>query len=296
MRDRGLRRATSRAVALSAVAAGLVLVVGAGQAGRATDPVSASGAPARSAGVDVLAPDVLAPDALAPDTVAVDAALAPELLRPRHPGAAQARPGRTAVLPSTHTVRPGDTLGAVGQRYGVTSGALAQANALDRRATLRPGQQLVIPHGESSQPITAEEVMAANVAAEGLLADTATAYGLDSALVQAVAWQESRWQQRVVSHRGAIGMMQVRPSTGAAMADQLGRPIDLYDVTDNVVAGTAYLATLLDRAGGDVAAALAGYYQGPQSVEERGPIPATQRYVADVVDLRQRFARARDAR
>lgn len=208
----------------------------------------------------------------------------------------RARPNRTAVLPPAHTVQPGDTLVEVGERYGVAASALAQANAVDGHATLHPGQTLVIPRSGSPRPATPAEALAAGLAVEGLLTQTAADFGLDAALVQAVAWRESRWQQRVVSHREAIGIMQVRPATGAAMAGHLGREINLYDVTDNVLAGTAYLALLLDRSSGDLGAALAAYNQGPQSLAERGRLPVTQQYVADVMALRGRFAQAHAAR
>lgn len=194
------------------------------------------------------------------------------------------------MLPHTHTVAPGDTLGTVGQRYGSTAGDLARANAVDRRDTIHPGQTLVIPRNGPASPATSEEAAAADVAVERLLLETASAHGLEGALVQAVAWRESRWQQRVVSHRGAVGILQVRPRTGMAMAGHLGRDLDLYDVADNIAAGSAYLAALLDRYDGDLRAALGAYHQGPQSLAEQGPIPATQRYVAAVLALRDRFA------
>lgn len=267
-----------RAVGLAAVAASLVLVAGTGSADRVTS-TGTTGTPSSRV-----------------EGPALDAVPARAPARPIEPRGNHARPGRTAVLPPTHTVRAGDTLGAVGQRYGVTAPAVANANSVERNATLHPGQQLVIPQTGSVQPTTPEEVAAADLAVERLLVETAVAHGLDGALVQAVAWRESRWQQRVVSHRGAIGIMQVRPTTGVAVARHLDRELDLYDVIDNVEAGTAYLAMLLDRYRGDVAAALAGYHQGPQSVAERGRIPATQRYITDVMDLRSRFAEAHPAR
>ena len=221
----------------------------------------------------------------------LDRALAHELTAPsRSSSAEQARPGRTAVLPRTHTVAPGDTLGTVGQRYGSTAGDVARANAVGRRDTIHPGQTLVIPRNGPASPETPEEAAAADLAVERLLLETAAAHGLDGALVQAVAWRESRWQQRVVSHRGAVGILQVRPRTGKAMAGHLGRDVDLYDVADNIAAGSAYLAVLLNRYDGDLRAALGAYHQGPQSLAEQGPIPATQRYVADVLALRDRFA------
>lgn len=269
-----MRRRTGFGGGLAAVAAGLAVVVA---------------LPGGDDHRDRSGPRVERPAATTGPTL--DRALAHELRPPsRSRSPEQARPGRTAVLPHTHTVAPGDTLGTVGQRYGSTAGDLARANAVDRRDTIHPGQTLVIPRDGPGTPATPEEAAAADLAVERLLLETAAAHGLEGALVQAVAWRESRWEQRVVSDRGAVGILQVRPRTGKAMADRLGRDPDLYEVADNLAAGSAYLAALLDRYHGDLRAALAAYHQGPQSLAEQGPIPATQRYVADVLALRDRFA------
>ena len=65
---------------------------------------------------------------------------------------------------------------------------------------------------------------------------TATRFGVDRNLVDAVAWQESRYNPRAISKAGAVGVMQLMPET----ARQLGVR-NLYDVEQNVVGGTAYL-------------------------------------------------------
>ncbi|HVL98470.1 MAG TPA: transglycosylase SLT domain-containing protein [Egibacteraceae bacterium] len=227
-------------------------------------------------------------------TTSADAAAAREPA-PR-PRLDRARPDRTAVLPSTHTVAPGDTLHRVAERYAVSAGSLARANAVTMVDPLRPGQRLVIPGDDPLELTTPEDVAAARLAVEHLLTDAAMTFGLDVALVQGLAWVESRWMQRVVSSQGAIGIMQVRPRTGETMAHQLGRPLDLHDVGDNVTAGAAYLAVLLDRHHGDLRAALAAYHQGPASVRRRGWLPVTRRYVADVLAAQERFTQARAER
>lgn len=202
---------------------------------------------------------------------------------------APANPDRTAVLPQTHAVQAGETLSGVAERYDVTVAELAHVNAAGDDV-IRPGEQLVVPADDTRSFAVPEDVAQAGVALEGLLTEAAAEYGLDPALVQAVAWRESRWQQRVVSHRGAIGVLQVRPQTAAAVGDEIGRDLDLHDVEDNVVAGAAYFAELLDRYRGDVASALAAYHQGPTALAERGRIPVTERYVRDVLALRDTFA------
>jgi hypothetical protein len=83
--------------------------------------------------------------------------------------------------------------------------------------------------------------------------------------------------------------MQVMPYTGAYLsADVVHRNLDLLDAHDNVTAGVALLSVLTHEAKSE-RLAVAGYYQGLQSVREHGMYRATKRYVADVMALRDRF-------
>jgi soluble lytic murein transglycosylase len=90
--------------------------------------------------------------------------------------------------------------------------------------------------------------------------------GLDPALVCAVIRAESRFRPDVVSPRGAIGLMQIMPETGASIAVALG--VDQYSVVDlavpevNIRFGTWYLRRMLDRFG-SIETALIAYNAGP---------------------------------
>lgn len=201
-----------------------------------------------------------------------------------------ADPDQPAVMPPTHTVTVGETLTTVAVRYGVPVAALARANALRNRHVLHPGRTLVLPRVHTARPGTPQAAVRADLPQGRLLENAATRFRIDPALVKAVAWRESRWTQRVVSSQGAIGVMQVRPTTGEVVAAQLGGGLNLYDIEDNVTAGVAYLQALLQRTGGDVDAALAAYHQGPRSVAEQGRLPLTERYITDVLATRARFA------
>ena len=95
--------------------------------------------------------------------------------------------------------------------------------------------------------------------------------------MDAVAWQESRYNPRARSSAGAIGVMQLMPGT----ARQLG-VTNPHDVRQNVAGGTAYLRAQLDRFGNNVPLALAAYNAGPGAVMKYGGIPPyreTQDYV-----------------
>ena len=110
--------------------------------------------------------------------------------------------------------------------------------------------------------------------------------GLPRDLVRAVVWAESGARQDAVSHRGAVGLMQLMPETAA----ELG--VDPNDLSGNLEGGTRYLRQMLERYEGDrdqLVKALAAYNAGPGSVaEHRGlpPYPETIEYVTKVV---QRF-------
>lgn len=110
---------------------------------------------------------------------------------------------------------------------------------------------------------------------------TATRFGVDRNLVDAVAWQESRYNPHAISTAGAIGVMQLMPGT----ARQLGVR-NPHDAEQNVVGGTAYLRQQLERFGNDVPLALAAYNAGPGAVIKYGGIPPyreTQNYVRQIM-------------
>lgn len=113
--------------------------------------------------------------------------------------------------------------------------------------------------------------------------------GLPSALVTAVAWQESRFRPDSVSPKGAVGVMQL---TDAA-AKEIG--VDRFNVWQNIDGGAAYLRRQLDAFGGDLTLALAAYNAGPGAVQRHGGVPPfeeTRNYVTAVLaDYARRAAR-----
>ncbi len=90
---------------------------------------------------------------------------------------------------------------------------------------------------------------------------------LDPAWVAAEIRAESVFYPRARSSANAMGLMQVLPTTGAAVSGELGLPWggaeSLYDSDTNIVLGTAYLRQLLDKYGGQPYQAIAGYNAGP---------------------------------
>ena len=100
---------------------------------------------------------------------------------------------------------------------------------------------------------------------------------LSLVLLVAVAHEESRMDPKDESHAGALGLLQLLPSTASALA------LDPLHPTSNVLAGARYLRQMLDRFG-STDLALAAYNAGPTAVAQAGGAPTLQtlRYVANV--------------
>jgi soluble lytic murein transglycosylase-like protein len=112
---------------------------------------------------------------------------------------------------------------------------------------------------------------------------------VDPSLALAIGWQESGWNMRAVSGVDAIGAMQVMRYTGSYVAaDVVHRPLNLFNAQDNITAGVALLSVLTHEAS-STRQAVAGYYQGLQSVRDHGKYASTKAYVANVMALRQRY-------
>jgi soluble lytic murein transglycosylase-like protein len=101
--------------------------------------------------------------------------------------------------------------------------------------------------------------------AEQMVEHYAAQYGIPPDMVRAVIGVESNWNPGAVSSKGAQGMMQLMP--GTARLVQVNRPFWIYQ---NIAGGTAYLAYLHRRFGGNWRLALAAYNAGPAVVEKRG--------------------------
>jgi len=114
---------------------------------------------------------------------------------------------------------------------------------------------------------------------ESFIQKTAEAKGIDPNLVKAVIKTESGFKPNAVSPKGALGLMQLMPST----ADMLGVD-DPMDPKENIIGGTTYLKDMLTKFG-DTEKALAAYNAGPGAVKKYGGVPPyaeTQDYIQKV--------------
>jgi N-acetylmuramoyl-L-alanine amidase len=219
-------------------------------------------------------------------------------------------PSQAAPAPSggpapqgAYTVRAGDTLGNLAAQTGVSTESMAAMNGLDPNGVLLEGTVLKLPGGAPAPSGASRPEPAAHVVPDAAPAPTAqhltaadiqnvaAAHGVSPSLAAAIAWQESGFNNSMVSSANARGVMQVMPGTWDYVQQNLAgdQQLDPSSASDNIHAGVLYLRRLLEDAGGDENAAIAGYYQGLASVRERGLYDDTEQYVANVQALRSRF-------
>ncbi len=192
--------------------------------------------------------------------------------------------GASSSGAGAYTVRPGDTLAGIAARYGSGADALATLNGIPDPNVLAVGTVLRVPGSLPSAGgggASAGEV-------EYLLGRHAARYGVDPSLARAIAWQESRWNQSARSHAGAIGVMQLMPTTARWLGtDVVGRHLDPTRLDDNIEGGVAYLAWLSRRSTGE-RQTIGAYYQGLASLADIGPYDDTKDYVRSVLAFRGR--------
>lgn len=140
----------------------------------------------------------------------------------------------------------------------------------------------------------------------GAIRASARRNSLDPALVAAVIYAESRFDEHARSPQGAVGLMQVLPATAEQIARETGgvafTVADLEDPSVNIRYGCYYLRTALDFFDGDLRAAVASYNAGVGAVSEwraeaasQGrplrvadiPYPETRAYVGSVLEARR---------
>ena len=194
-----------------------------------------------------------------------------------------------------------DTYSSLAAKAGVQPAQIAGVNGLSLDAPLLSGTTIKLPPAsapvQQSTPAPApKNVPAASPApaagrvSAGQVQSVAAQHGIDGSLAAAIGWQESGFNNAMVSSANARGVMQVMPGTWDWVQENLASaPLDPSSAEDNVHAGAMYLGQLLKQTGGDVETATAGYYQGLASVQEDGMLPETRRYVDNVMALRSRF-------
>jgi soluble lytic murein transglycosylase-like protein len=122
---------------------------------------------------------------------------------------------------------------------------------------------------------------------ESIINDASQTYNVDNKLISAIIAQESGGNQYAVSKAGAKGLMQLMDST----ANDLGVD-NSFSPKLNIMGGTRYIRSLLDKYNGNEQLALASYNAGPGAVDKYNGIPPyteTQNYVKSVLELKSQF-------
>jgi soluble lytic murein transglycosylase-like protein len=122
---------------------------------------------------------------------------------------------------------------------------------------------------------------------ERMIDETAQHYGVETALVHAVVRAESDFDHLAISSSGAQGLMQLMPETALEVGVR-----NAFQPRENLEGGVYYLRQLIDRFGGNLQLAIAGYNAGPGAVERFGGVPPyseTIEYLQRVFRFRQEY-------
>ncbi len=131
-------------------------------------------------------------------------------------------------------------------------------------------------HQILNRPFTQQEIDAA-------IDQAAARHNVDPSLVRSVVKVESNFNPNAVSRKGAMGLMQLMPSTARSL--NVANP---FDPAQNVDAGVRHLRKLLDSYGGNVRLSLAAYNAGAGAVARSAGVPhfkETQEYVRRITNL-----------
>jgi soluble lytic murein transglycosylase-like protein len=120
-----------------------------------------------------------------------------------------------------------------------------------------------------------------NPTIDGYILESSLRYNVDPLLIFAQMSQESSFQGKATSPKGARGLMQLMPATAIRWGVK-----NIYNPKQNIEAGVKYMRWLLDTFGGDVKLALAAYNAGEGAVKKYGnkipPYSETKNYVARI--------------
>jgi LysM repeat protein len=213
----------------------------------------------------------------------------------------------TPASSGSYVVQPGDTLSAIAARAGMSVTSLAALNGLNPNDYLLSGTVLQLGgSAANSSSASAAYSQPVGAAAEGPVGgppyptpetlsasevgSIAAANGVPSSLADAIGWQESGFNNDLVSSAGAVGVMQILPGTWQWINSSLApSPLSPDSAADNVRGGVLMLHSLLNSTGGNEAMAAAGYYQGLPSVLQHGLYSDTQQYVNNVMALAAQY-------
>lgn len=213
---------------------------------------------------------------------------------------------------TAYVVKSGDTATGLAVRFHAWTAELMSHNHLGSSGALRVGQRLEIPvvtsraddsgstpgadTGKDTSKDTTKGKDGGRTADPGrervrtVIMRIAKRRGVDPQLALAVSWQEAGWQMHHVSSAGAIGAMQVLPSTARWMESYADRDLRLRTLRDNATAGVLLLDVLRDHTRSR-RHQVGAYYQGLGAVQRHGLYDETVPYVDNVLAIKERLER-----
>ncbi len=163
-----------------------------------------------------------------------------------------------------YTVRPGDTISSVAHLHALPADAVLEAFDLSLSDSLEPGRALELPAVPTEGRSWPRRLVAEPTRAQlhGTFVEVAEEWEIPVTLMEALAWEVSRWDPTLVDEDGEIGVGRLDLDIVAWLNEEvLGERLDPRPAESNITLMAAYLATLLEATGGDHAATLAAWYQ-----------------------------------
>jgi LysM repeat protein len=207
----------------------------------------------------------------------------------------------------SYTVKRGDSLSTIAASRHVSVAALAAANNLSTKSILSIGRKLSIPGAVDSSPAASTAPKSSNSKSpsgnvpsdmrpndprwklRSQFQASASRNGVSAGYLEALAYNESGWNNNMVSGVGAVGIGQIMPGTAQHINEMTGKKLDPKKSADNIEMSAIYLRFLLDTFHGDYRLALASYYQGLVPTKAGVMYEDTKQYVATITALKKNY-------
>ncbi len=176
-----------------------------------------------------------------------------------------AKPFILALADRANTAAKAALVAGLGEEIGRTDYAITAAKRAFQNGYLAMRQAYPVPSFFASLPQPSSVLAAAGSK------DTGRPQDIEKALLIGLSRQESQFYSGAVSPSGAIGLMQIMPSTAKEIARKSGLPYassQLYETGYNMQLGSLYLTQLLERFQGSYILSIAAYNAGPGRVNE----------------------------
>ena len=148
------------------------------------------------------------------------------------------------------------------------NGSDQEYNDLVQRISIHPSCKNQRNSGDATNSTTSSDSVSSPENLEEYFKEASETYGVDINLLKAIARQESNFNPSATSSAGAMGVMQLMPSTAKGLG-----VTNAYDAQQNIMGGAKLMAQNLKKYNGDVSLALAAYNAGGGNVDKYGGAP-----------------------